>query len=114
MPYNRTTYPTASKFQRRTGIAALALATALIGAMSITGASAGYSLDDPASDDAGWTKLLDLGVDISGVARTQEGVRTYIAKQAPVTQQVIMTTCEHYMVFPQGLKSADTYPFCRI
>jgi hypothetical protein len=116
MTYNHTTNAIASNVQRsrRSAITGLTLVTALLSAMSISGARAAYSLDDINSDDFAWTKRLDLGIDVSEVAKTPQGIRTYIAQLPPITQYVIMTTCEHYMEFPAGLKSADTYAFCRI
>ncbi len=58
------------------------------------------------------TAQLDLGVDISDVALTQQGVATFMASLNPQAQGILFTSCEHYLTTPNSAQSTYTIQFC--
>jgi hypothetical protein len=109
MTYHRTTsnQPSSSPRGRLAVFATLAFATVLWSGT----AAAFISRDDP---DADWTNRFDLGIDVSDVVKTREGIRAFLATLAPETRRVIMATCEHYMERSSNLRGQDTIPFCSV
>jgi hypothetical protein len=56
--------------------------------------------------------IFDLGIDVTGVPKTPAGVRAFLLGLAPNTKDILVTTCQHYMEYPEGVQSHDTKAFC--
>jgi hypothetical protein len=57
---------------------------------------------------------FDLGIDVSGVARTASAVDSYIASLEPETQAAIMGACDNYVQNPTSARDVSTLGFCQI
>jgi len=58
--------------------------------------------------------IFDLGVDVAPVAKNPFAVRAYLSALSPLTRDVILTTCEHYMLTPNSVQQSQTLEFCSI
>jgi hypothetical protein len=56
--------------------------------------------------------IFDLGIDVTGVPKTPAAVRTFLLGVAPSTKDILVTTCAHYMDYPESVQSHDTLDFC--
>ena len=59
------------------------------------------------------TSILDLGIDVSNVELTPQGVGAFLASLDPQAQGVLITTCNHYLTTPNAAQ-AYTLQFCGI
>jgi hypothetical protein len=66
----------------------------------------------PISTDNPADTTFDLGVDVSGVPHSAVAVKAFLSGLEPETQSAVMGACEHYMQYPNSIKSWDTYAFC--
>jgi hypothetical protein len=56
--------------------------------------------------------IFDLGIDVTGVPKTPAAARAFLLGLAPGTQNILITTCAHYVKDPSGVESRDTVDFC--
>jgi hypothetical protein len=60
------------------------------------------------------TTTFDLGVDVTDVPLTPQGVRSFMATLTPEGQYIIQNTCRNYLGDPSQVRSSMTLPFCRV
>jgi hypothetical protein len=106
MTNNRTIWHFASSRMHGVAVAALAV-IALIAMLAGSPARAD-------SDDSEWIASIDLGVSVSGVTKTSDGVRTFLVGLGPKMERAIINACENYMETPGAIIGPDTLTFCTI
>jgi hypothetical protein len=101
-------------------LASLAAAAAIAVGLA-AGAGPAFADDEDDDDDRSTVTIerptntrFDLGIDVSPIPATLGAVRAYLGSLAPVTRDVILSTCEHYMETPQSVRSRATLNFCSI
>jgi hypothetical protein len=95
------------------------LAAAAAVAFSLSAAPVAFAVDDNVDN---WTPTIeapadtvfDLGIDVAPVAKNPVAVRAYLAGLAPLTRDVLLSTCEHYMDTPNSTVERETLDFCSI
>ena len=96
------------------------LAAAAAVAFSLSAGSVAFAADDTDADAFVSTiiepadTVFDLGIDVVPVTKTPAAVRAYLASLAPLTRNVILSSCEHYMVTPNSTVERETLEFCSI
>jgi hypothetical protein len=55
---------------------------------------------------------LDLGIDLTDVALTPQGVGTFFASLDPNAQRIMLTSCAHYLSTPNSAQATVTIQFC--
>ena len=104
----------------RRSLAFLALPAALLWAGSLTANA------DPASGprlpprliqpqpDPYATTTFDLGVDVSNVPLTRQGVGQFLQTLTPEGQSIIASTCRNYLGDPSQVRTRRTLDFCQV
>jgi hypothetical protein len=64
--------------------------------------------------DKVWIAEIDLGVDVSEVAKTEDAFRGFLERLDAKTERVVMNACEHYVAVPDVIIGPDTLTFCSI
>jgi hypothetical protein len=94
---------------RMLAISVAAAATVLsLSASALPASAAGVRYPDESGTN------FDLGVDVSQVPLTTQGVASYMASLAPETRSIIMTTCQNYVQNPIDARSLNTVDFCKV
>jgi hypothetical protein len=57
--------------------------------------------------------ILDLGIDLTDVALTPQGVTTFLASLDPQAQMILVNSCAHYLDTPASAQSNYTLQFCQ-
>jgi hypothetical protein len=58
--------------------------------------------------------MLDLGIDLTDVALTPQGVNSFLASLDPQAQRILLTSCAHYLTTPNSAQSPYTVQFCGV
>jgi hypothetical protein len=98
-------------------LVSLAAAAALAVGLGIGGA---YAADDEDVENPFIPTIeapdttFDLGIDVGELPKTPAAVRAYLAGLAPLTRDILISTCEHYMVTPNSVQESETLAFCSV
>lgn len=60
------------------------------------------------------TTMFDLGVDVSDVPLTRQGVNQFLAGLSPEGQQIMFATCQNYLGDPSQVRTPTTLAFCHV
>jgi hypothetical protein len=99
-------------------ITSLAAVAAVAFSMSV--APVAFAADPEEVDN--WTPTIeepadtvfDLGIDVAPLTKSPAAVRAYLSSLTPVTRNVLLSTCQHYMLTPNSTVERETLEFCSI
>jgi hypothetical protein len=60
------------------------------------------------------TTTFDLGVDVSDVPLTRQGVNQFLQTLTPEGQEIMQATCRNYVGDPIQVRSQMTISFCQV
>ena len=69
---------------------------------------------DPFDNDRRGDTNFDLGIDVSNVPLTRQGVSQFMATLSPEGQHIMLRTCQNYLGYPSQVQSYRTIQFCRV
>jgi hypothetical protein len=60
------------------------------------------------------SSLVDLGIDLTDVPLTPQGVNSFFATLEPAAQRQMLQSCSHFITTPNAAESKVTEQFCEV